>query len=98
MRLIDVYDFLKTRCPNHKVSHGFDWNYGLNYNAKYDYNDIYFKMVENITVSAMVGNLSHAINAGHGMCRMMWPERPNSLFVEEVTIETLEEMGMKPNT
>lgn len=93
MKLIDVYDFLKTRCPNHIVRYGFDWNYGLHKTT-----GIYLGMVENIKVSTMIGNLSHPVNAGHGDKKLFWPETFGSTLLEEVTSDTLEEMGMKPNT
>lgn len=94
MKLIEVYEFLKTRCPNHKVSHGFDWDYTL---AK-PWGVIEFKMVPQITVSTMIGNLSHAITAGYSEFDMYWPDGITVTGVEPVTEDTLEEMGMKPNT
>ena len=92
MRLFDVYDFFKTRCPIHLIRYGFDWNYGFHKSTC-----IFVRMTENIKVSTMIGNLSHAVNAGHGNRKLFWPESPNTSVMEEVTLETLEEMGMKPN-
>lgn len=97
MKLIEVYEFLKTRCPNHIVRYGFGWDCAVGlFNGMH--RGIKFDMVEHVRVSTMVGNLSHAVLAGHGEQDMFWPESFDSPLVESITEDTLEEMGMKPNT
>lgn len=94
MTLQEVYDYLKTRCPNNIVRFGFHWDYMVKQEDGWINFD---QMAENIKVSTMLGNLSHPIAAGYGPLEMYWPVRPYSFDVEQVTMDTLEEMGLKPN-
>ena len=95
-----VSDFLKTKCPNHIVAFGFTTPYVMGLEQCRNKNVTMFDMAERITVSNMVGTLSHAIRENHGDDLMTWPVSMgaySAMTMEYVTMDTLEEMGMKSN-
>lgn len=93
-----VSDFLKTKCPNHIVAFGFVPPFIV----RIEDISIIYDIGGRVSVSNMLGNLSHAIREGCGSYTLAWPSKMFDEFLptmetEYVTMDTLEEMGMKSN-
>ncbi len=89
-----VSDYLKTKCPNHKVDFGF----GSGYYVETKTMSICIGMDKKVKVDTMIGNLSHIISAGYGHYILQWPEKYiEATYLcttwEPVTYDTLLEMG-----